>query len=86
MALRVASTDCELISAVVEPGSPDTRLSQPDRAGTLVAISFLRLYSKEVIGLSPGPLAWRCGDALERQGNKPEYNSEIKHTLTLSQH
>jgi hypothetical protein len=63
MALRVASMllvvpamDCELISAAAKPGSSDTRLSQPDRTSTLVAISFLRLYSNEVIGLDLGPL------------------------------
>jgi hypothetical protein len=67
MALRVASmlllvpvTDCELISSTVKPGSRDTRLSQPDRTGMLVAISLLKLYSNEVIGLGPR-LLWHGG-------------------------
>jgi hypothetical protein len=37
-------------------------MSQPDHTGTLVAISLLRLYSNEVIGLGPGPL--RRGGAI----------------------
>jgi hypothetical protein len=63
MALRVASmvlavlaVDYELISTAAEPRSHDTRLSQPGGAKTLVGISLRKLYSNEVVGLSPGPL------------------------------
>jgi hypothetical protein len=56
MLLAVPATDCKLISAAAQHGSHDTRLSQPDRTVMLVAISLLKLYSNEVIGLGPGPL------------------------------
>jgi hypothetical protein len=55
-------------------------MSQPDRTGMLVAISLLKLYSNEVIGLSPRPL--RCSGAvaaMHRGGreNEAKYNSKL---------
>jgi hypothetical protein len=51
------STDCELIVVVeAEPGSLDTRLSQPGGGSTLVGISRRRLYSNEVSGCGLRPL------------------------------
>jgi hypothetical protein len=75
MVLAIPVVDCELIVAAAETWSPDTRLSQPRDIGMLVGISFLKLYSMEVVGLSPGSLC-RSG-ASRRQEREPEYNSKL---------
>jgi hypothetical protein len=81
-----AGADCELIVVATEPSSLDTRLSQPDLTGRLVGMSLLKLYSNEVIGLSPGPL--RRGGTIAMthwrgRGWKPEYKTRIQSTPLL---
>jgi hypothetical protein len=61
-----------MISLLVAQG-----LSQPDCAGTLVAISLLKLYSNEVIYLGPGPLQ-RSGTVAATHWKGRETNPSTK--------
>jgi hypothetical protein len=56
MVLAEPAADYALIMAAAEPGSRDTKLSQPGDTGMLVRISLLKLYTKDVVGLGPRPL------------------------------
>jgi hypothetical protein len=77
MLMVVPAADCELIVEAAEPGSLDTKLSQPTLIGQLVGMSLLRLYSNDVTG-STLDLSGATVPLRRRREWKPEYKTRIK--------